>query len=209
MLSEKQLTAALRNQHRQAVPLGEIMVGNGMVSRRAINRALSQMHGTAILDLERTPPDPRLLHLLKADEAIDNKIIPWRRQGAVTIFACAQPHKAAELLRALPREVQPARAALRPDLPRRAEQTRGGADPKGGELSRVEHEFQHVSAAQLRHARCLCPRCHNAILAGNRRATFQYFAESLLPDRKPTRQKEKPTLHPSTLVQTSPSATPA
>jgi len=112
MLSEKQLTAALRNQHRQAVPLGEIMVGNGMVSRRAINRALSQMHGTAILDLERTPPDPRLLHLLKAEEAIDNKIIPWRRQGAVTIFACAQPHRAAELLRALPREVQPARAAL-------------------------------------------------------------------------------------------------
>lgn len=112
MLSEKQLTAALRDQSRQAVPLGDIMVSNGMVSRRAINRALSHMHGTAILDLERAPPDQRLLHLLSADEAIDQKIIPWRKQGAVTIFACAQPHKAADLLRALPREVQPARAAL-------------------------------------------------------------------------------------------------
>lgn len=111
-LTEPQLTAALRDQRRQAAPLGEIVVGAGMVSRSAVTRALSNMHGTAILDLERMPPDPRLSHVLNADDCIDNKIIAWRKQGAVTIFACARPNNAAELLRALPREVQPARAAL-------------------------------------------------------------------------------------------------
>ncbi len=112
VLSQNQLTVALRDQRRQAAPLGEIVVGKGMVSRSAVTRALSQMHGTAVIDLERAPPDPRLKDLLSADDCIDNKLIPWRRQGAVTVFACAQPNRAAELLRGLPREVQPARAAL-------------------------------------------------------------------------------------------------
>jgi cellulose synthase/poly-beta-1,6-N-acetylglucosamine synthase-like glycosyltransferase len=111
-LTEPQLTAALRDQRKQAAPLGEIVVGAGMVSRSAITRALSQMHSTAILDLDNAPPDPRLSGVLSADQCIDNKIVPWRRQGATTIFACAHPNKAAELLRSLPREVQPARAAL-------------------------------------------------------------------------------------------------
>jgi len=104
-LTQPQLTAALRDQRKQAAPLGEIVVGAGLVSRAAITHALSHMHGTAILDLDSTPPDPRLSPVLSADVCIDNKIVPWRKQGAATIFH-------------------------RPAIPRRPERARRKAHPR-------------------------------------------------------------------------------
>ncbi|MEM9476458.1 MAG: glycosyltransferase family 2 protein [Pseudomonadota bacterium] len=41
------------------------------------------------IDLERDPPDPRLIDRLGADVCLRHGLVPWRRVGGATVVACA------------------------------------------------------------------------------------------------------------------------
>ena len=111
-LSPGELDQALQLQLALDAPIGEILASQGKLPRQKVAQALARSHGTAFVDLSLHPPDPRLAGMIPAQDCLEHKTVIWRKEGAMTILACADPRKAATLLRRLPDTLRPARLAL-------------------------------------------------------------------------------------------------
>lgn len=116
-LSTSQVAAALEEQKACDAPLGEIIASRGLLRNEDITRALARVYDTSTVDLARDPPDPRLSHLLSAEDCLAHKALVWRRAGGVTVLASSDPRGAKVLLRRIPKSMRPARIALSQDAP--------------------------------------------------------------------------------------------
>lgn len=91
-VSRGALLAALRRQAAQGpgrARLGEILVAQGNVAPRALAEALAEQFGLIFVDLDHAPPLPVTEALLPA--CLRHRAVPWRIEGAETVFAAAEP----------------------------------------------------------------------------------------------------------------------
>lgn len=91
VITQEQRDHALELQSRQKAPLGEILVGEGWVSRRDILSALSDQTGWQAADLEQIPPTPELCDLRPVAFWLSHNVIPWMRVGPLVLIATARP----------------------------------------------------------------------------------------------------------------------
>ncbi len=110
---------ALGLRERQDVRLGDILLAHGWVSDHDLMAALSLQWGARVIDPLADPPDPRLLDLFGAEFCLQEGILPWHQQGAVTVIATARPEGFARLRDRLPDElgdmIGPSVMALAPE----------------------------------------------------------------------------------------------
>jgi len=90
-LSEDQLRAALEEQRRSGRKLGEVLVGEGIVSPDSVVRALAQAQGVRGVRLRHGLIDPELLDLLGREEAERLRCIPLFRLRDELTVAMADP----------------------------------------------------------------------------------------------------------------------
>lgn len=114
-LSPAQLASVLEEQKGYDAPLGEIIEARGLLRQEEVTHALARVYSTSTVDLARDPPDPRLKHLLRAEDCLHHKALVWRRAGGVTVLASSDPRGAKVLLRRIPKDMRPARIALSHD----------------------------------------------------------------------------------------------
>ena len=92
-VSAADLMRGLRLQARHPAPLGEVLVTHGLVTRPALRAALERQFGTAHVDPDETPPDPRLIDRLGIARALRLGCLPWARAGAVCVVATTRPDR--------------------------------------------------------------------------------------------------------------------
>lgn len=85
---------ALAGRHR--VPLPRLLRSHALAGDSALAAALAQRKGLALIGPDDGDPDPRLVALLGAPDCVRLQCLPWRRAGAVTLVATADPDTAAE-----------------------------------------------------------------------------------------------------------------
>ena len=95
-LSGTDLVRALTIQTRHNAQLGDILLAHGMASEETVMQALATQNGTAVLPAEVGPPDPRLIDTLGPSRWLELRCLPWRRLGAVTLVATADPQRFAQ-----------------------------------------------------------------------------------------------------------------
>ncbi|TDT74761.1 cellulose synthase/poly-beta-1,6-N-acetylglucosamine synthase-like glycosyltransferase [Litoreibacter halocynthiae] len=112
LITPPQLLIALALQARQNVPLGEILIAQGHVAEEDILRILAKQHGTHLVNLEASPPDPRLAALLVAEDCLRLGFMPWRRRGDRVVIATAHPERIGSIRVKLPLEMSDAKFVL-------------------------------------------------------------------------------------------------
>ncbi|WP_109312023.1 glycosyltransferase [Ruegeria sp. AU67] len=100
-ITPAQLEKALHLQSRQQAPLGEILVGEGWISRQEVMDALSEQTNLQIADLKDTPPSPTLCDIKPAEFWLKHNVIPWQRIGPILLIATADPNRFAAVRAAL------------------------------------------------------------------------------------------------------------
>jgi len=98
------LLKALALQGREEARLEEILLARGWVSQSDLTAAICEEWGAQPADLAATPPDARLVAAMGANRCLAEAAVPWRRIGAMTVFATARPAGFAALRARLPPE---------------------------------------------------------------------------------------------------------
>ncbi|GAA5066060.1 glycosyltransferase [Roseibacterium beibuensis] len=114
-----------------ALPLGRILQARDLISEAELLSALSQLYGTAIVDLHSDAPDPALAGSVPAERAIGAEAIPWRRAGSALVVATARP----DLLTQLEQDLPPGMRLL-PVLASREKIASAQHDAYGAKLAR-------------------------------------------------------------------------
>jgi cellulose synthase/poly-beta-1,6-N-acetylglucosamine synthase-like glycosyltransferase len=91
ILTELQLVRALEAQRRQRALLGEVLLAEGLVSRRDVQLALAQQHNLQPIQLSPILSDPKLLAQFPARFWLRNRLVPWMRLGNIVLIATARP----------------------------------------------------------------------------------------------------------------------
>ncbi|MEP5758617.1 MAG: glycosyltransferase [Litoreibacter sp.] len=102
-LSHENLTRALLLQTREKVLLGDILIGQEMVSRTHVYEALAQQRHWRHVDLDKHPVDPRLMSHMDPADCVSFSFIPWKIEGGSTVLAVANP----EMIRVIQRKLPP------------------------------------------------------------------------------------------------------
>ncbi|WP_246832638.1 glycosyltransferase family 2 protein [Thioclava sp. F28-4] len=105
--------AALRQ--REDVRLGDILLANGWVREADLLAALAEQWHASVVDLQASPPDPRLIDAVGAELCLRHAMVPWRRVGGITLIATARPEDFEALRDALPARHAPYRLVLAPE----------------------------------------------------------------------------------------------
>ena len=90
MTAETGLTAS-RAARRSAIPIEEVLASRRLASETDIACALASISGVQKADLDRYPPDGRLLDAYGADKAIQDCVLPWKRLGRTTVVVASSP----------------------------------------------------------------------------------------------------------------------
>ncbi len=111
-LAPDDLTRALVLQTRETAQLGDILVGHNMVPREQVQKALAKQHRMQLINLDRQPPDPRLMALVDPVDCLCLDFIPWRIEGGTTVLAAAHPDRIRVIQRKLPAQTTDIRFVL-------------------------------------------------------------------------------------------------
>jgi len=114
-LDPDDLARAVALQAREDARFGDILLAHGMVTPAALYAALAEQHDTVVADLDREPPDTRLVDQLGADFCIRHGILPWKRVGGATVVICSRPDTFAALVPSLPQAFGRVRLAIASD----------------------------------------------------------------------------------------------
>lgn len=106
------LLKAVAMRGREDARLGDILLAHGWVREADLTAALSAQWGAEAVDLERHPPDPRLIDALGPERCLREGILPWRRAGGATVIATARPEDFAWIRATLPEGFGPVVMAL-------------------------------------------------------------------------------------------------
>lgn len=93
VITSGQLAKALHLQQRWKAPLGEILVGEGWVSRRDVLQALSDQSRLQIADFGQTEPDATLCAQMPVEFWLKHNVVPWMKVGPVLLIATARPDR--------------------------------------------------------------------------------------------------------------------
>jgi len=89
LVSEIQLNLARREQKRQGLMLGEVLIELGFISADALTDTLAHQSKTDVVDLINISIDPDVLSLIPHKEAIKHKLIPLEFTDGVLTVAFA------------------------------------------------------------------------------------------------------------------------
>ncbi|NRA53900.1 MAG: Flp pilus assembly complex ATPase component TadA [Gammaproteobacteria bacterium] len=89
LVSEIQLNLARREQKRQGLMLGEVLIELGFISADALTDTLAHQSKTEVVDLINISIDPDVLSLIPHKEAIKHKLIPLEFTDGVLTVAFA------------------------------------------------------------------------------------------------------------------------
>ncbi len=106
---------ALARQAGENARLGDILLANGLVSSRDLHAALAERHRTVVVDLQRDPPDVRLVDDLGVDFCIRHAIVPWKRVGGAIVLICSHPDEFPKIAATLPEGFRHPRLAVAPE----------------------------------------------------------------------------------------------
>ncbi|HTD49348.1 MAG TPA: GspE/PulE family protein [Acidimicrobiia bacterium] len=91
LVSEDQLGEALTKQTTSGKRLGNLLVELGLLSERALTDVLAEQLGLDVVDLSRAVIDPDVVALLDQDDARRLSALPTRRDGTRVEVAVADP----------------------------------------------------------------------------------------------------------------------
>ncbi len=97
-----QLFYALDRQYGWDATLTEILVSKGWITQDQALETLSEHYTAQHLDLDRSPPDKRLSHLLPPEFCLKHNVIPWMKLGGLIVLATGRPDRLTQLRLALP-----------------------------------------------------------------------------------------------------------
>ncbi|WP_300013440.1 glycosyltransferase family 2 protein [uncultured Roseobacter sp.] len=90
-IAHSDLDHALKIQGHIDAPLGEIMVSEGLLSKRDVLGALAEQCHARGADLDLEPPDPRMAKTLPAEVCLRHGVVPWKRDGLRILVATSSP----------------------------------------------------------------------------------------------------------------------
>ena len=82
---------ALAEHARDRGRLADLLVRRGVVAEGQLYAALAGYWRIGLLDLTKTPPDPRLLDQWGAVDCLRDGLLPWRQVGNAVVVATADP----------------------------------------------------------------------------------------------------------------------
>lgn len=91
-IAETDLNHALRLQKRIDAPLGDIMVAEGLVSKKDVRQALAYQAGTGGIEPVCDQPGPDLAKHLTAEECLSFGVVPWSQKADRLYVAATSPH---------------------------------------------------------------------------------------------------------------------
>jgi len=92
LLTPEQLQDALRVQHSTGKDLAQILVDQAVVSERDAYEAKAYEMGLPFVDLDRTPPDPSAVNVVREHIAKRYNVMPVKKEGNVLYLAMADPN---------------------------------------------------------------------------------------------------------------------
>ncbi len=102
-LAPADLLTALALQKRQDLRLGDILIAHDMVTEEQLLAGLAIQYAALPIDMESTPPDPRLMDELGLSECLKRGILPVQRMGGATIVATCHPAEFHQVSHTFPR----------------------------------------------------------------------------------------------------------
>lgn len=108
------LVQALSLHARRQGALGDILLARGMLSEDLLYDVYARHFGARRLSPLTDPPDVRLIDRLGAAVCLRDGLLPWRKAGAATVIATAQPEHFQRHRVALERAFGPVVPALAP-----------------------------------------------------------------------------------------------
>jgi len=91
VISTSDLIHALDLQRRIDAPLGEILVSEGLVSRRNVFEALAKQHHAQLVDLHDDPCNPALAPRIPVELCLKHNAVPWIDMGGTLLIATSKP----------------------------------------------------------------------------------------------------------------------
>lgn len=91
LVSRKQLDEALEIQRESSAPLGSILVSMGVISEDLLLRVLAAQMGVAPWPLETHPPQKDVAHILSPEACDRYQMIPVQRRGDLLTVAMRNP----------------------------------------------------------------------------------------------------------------------
>ena len=91
LITPEQLRVALDDARDNGTRLGYSVIKLGFVTEEALTRVLAAQYRVPAVDLDRFTPDPRILKLIPAEQAIKLQVLPLRRSGRTLTVAMANP----------------------------------------------------------------------------------------------------------------------
>ena len=114
-LPGEELKGALARQRRHALPLGEILLSDGALGEDALIDALAEQFAMRPMKGDLPAPDPALVNRIGADFCLRHRLVPLRREGALTLVATSDPAGMAQIRARLAARLGPVRLVLAPD----------------------------------------------------------------------------------------------
>jgi hypothetical protein len=105
---------ALELQRRHGGALSDVLLAQRMIAPEALYAEMAGLHGVALADPLRDPPDVRLIDRLGAGACLRDLLLPLRRAGGVTLVAAARPDTFARAAPALAERFGPVAMVLAP-----------------------------------------------------------------------------------------------
>jgi type IV pilus assembly protein PilB len=91
LIDQSGLRSALAEQQRWGGPLGRIMIDLRLVSEVNLVNALSKQLHVPTVDLDKVSPTAEVLALIPAEFAVDNVLLPFKREGKFLDVALSDP----------------------------------------------------------------------------------------------------------------------
>ena len=91
VISADDLTLGLDLQADIAAHLGEILIDKGLLTRKQMLSALAQQYNAQLVDLDASPPAPRLASKISAQVCLRHEVVPWLQIDDVLLIATSKP----------------------------------------------------------------------------------------------------------------------
>ncbi|MFK7881491.1 glycosyltransferase [Roseobacter sp.] len=102
-IASTDLDHALKIQGHVDAPLGEIMVSEGLLSKRDVLAALAEQCRAQGADLDLEPPSPKMASILPAEVCLRHGVVPWKRDDLRILVATSSPADFAALCQTMRR----------------------------------------------------------------------------------------------------------